>query len=518
MNDALPAKWLSYITVAAIGGTAGWIARPKHGGPQQIVSKEIAPVKPARPGGEDLLDAFVQKHKSPSSPAKGSITDRFNEISKTLPVSADPAADFQKLLAEYSPAMGAAQGVDQLATLGALFSQWIDHDPQAAFTFVGRGYAYGGNSRMVANVFFNDFAGKYLEKHGLPALMDAISGAGKLVDLLTPVISKDLAKRGSMQELKQLRETSPVFFESGQAGGELGKEWPVERRDELLAALDPKSSAAAMAAIAARMEGSSGGEWIMTKWENGELSQEIREAMASGVFGSSDSIIPGITLHQRLGLMRELGTLEKEAKKQQVWENYYSWTAPGTVKKKDEEWIADGMIRNSLRNCFNADGGDDDSLFGFRHGVLDVGEVLKLAKANTVDPGDYRSAYDSQLFRTLAEENPHAALGMLTGMPPKEQEKQKADAARAWSNNINPDAFFRLTESVDTTGDDGLQASLQDAWDRKSHARIHAYGTSYLEWIKTLPTGANKTRALKSIAQGGFSQLSVEAGKLLNQP
>ncbi len=218
---------ISYLLIAMIGGTSGWIAQHRDARPAPVAGRvqESPPAKVTPADGAELLDAFVQKQKdnskSSNSPAKGSLSDRFNELSKTLPVSPDPAADFQKLLAEF------------------------------------------------------------LEKRGLPALMDALSGTGNLVNSLAPVIFRDLGKRVSLEEIEQIKENSPALFADYQAGQYLGKEWPVRRREELLAALDPKSAAHALPGIIGRMEGSTGGERILTKLKSGGFSREIKDAMAS---------------------------------------------------------------------------------------------------------------------------------------------------------------------------------------------------------------------------------------------
>lgn len=505
-------QWrVSYLLVAVIGGVAGWILKPREAvSPVVVATSHGASPRPAVLDGGELLDEFVRKQKdgqkTPNAAAKGSIADRFNELSKTLPAFIDPAADFQKLLAEFSvgqasgqPGLTPGAGVDQIATLGVLLGQWIDLDAQAAFTFVGNAYASGGGARIVANVYLEGLAAEYLEKRGLPALMDALSGSGNLVNSLAPVIFRDLGKRGSLEELEQMKEKSPAFFADYQAGQYLGKEWPVERREELLAALDPKSAAYALPGIIGRMEGSTGGEWILTKLKSRGFSQEIKDAMASGLMGSFNSNIQGVTLQQRLEIMQELGTLQRM----------------GEDRTKNE------MIFASLRGCFHSSDHKDDFLFGLRHGALTASEVVELTRDKTLDPGEHRAEYNSQMFRTLAEENLPAAMDLLAGMPAAEQKMQKADAARWWFRDTNPAEFYQLVESIDTSGDESLKTMMQDSWNDKAPANLSRFGASYLEWIRALPDGENKTRALRSVHanSGKYPKLALEAENLLkNNP
>lgn len=501
---------LSYALVAGIGGSAGWLVKSQGAHSPASVARDQPgkpTVKSSGASGEELLEAFVQKQKGdsndPKTPGKGSLADRFSELDKSLPVSADPAADFQKLLAEFSartapgaPGLTPGPGIEQIATLGVLLGRWVDLDAKAAFDFIANGYLSGGGARVVANAFLGDLTKAYLERHGLAAVMDAISDNDTLTNILGTVILQDLGKRGSLQDLKWLGEQSPVITSSYQGGADLGKEWPVGRRDELIASLDPKTAAYAMTAIMGRMDGSTGGEWVLTKLKGGEYSQEIKAAMASGPLGSFQTSIGGVSLEQRLEIMRELGTLQEM----------------GADRTKNE------MIYASLRNCFNSNGNNDDFLFSLRHGALTANEVVELSKDKTLDPGTHRAEYNSQMFRTLAEENLPAAMELLAGMSAADQEKQKAYAARWWFRDTNPNEFYQLTESV-AASDDGMKSLLQGAWDDKTYANLSRFGASYLEWIKSLPEGENKTRALRSIQSvgsgNGYPRLALEAGNLL---
>ncbi len=501
MKTAIPSQWLSYAMVAAIGATAGWIARPKAEKAQEVTTEREKPnASPSRPGGKELLDSFIRKQKTPDSPPKGSFKDRFDKLSKTVPVSADPAADFQKLLAEFSekmesgePAMAPGPRMDRLATLGILLGQWMDIDANAAMSFMAKGYASAGGSRIVANLFLQDLAGKHLEKHGLPALMAALSGRGTFVESLVPVVSEDLSKRGSVQELQQMKADFPEFFEGPQMGHELGRKWPVERRDELLAILAPKTAAEVMSGIAARMEGSSGGEWILTRLRNGGISPELRDAMAKGSIGSPDRFVSGIPLQHRIDIMRELGTLGEG----------------------DEDEIKGRMIRDSLESLFISYKSEDDSLFSLHHGVLSAREVMEIAREKTVDPGEDHALYNSHMFRELAEENLSAAMDLLADMPPQEREKVKADAARGASRDMRPDVFLKLTESVNAAGNEEL---LQEAWNNQAAMQLRRFGAFYMDWVKSLPPGENKTRALTSIQRSKYPRFAAEAGKILKEP
>lgn len=499
---------LSYVLMAVIGGTAGWIAQHRDAPAPAPVAGRVA-AKVAALDGSELLDAFVEKINSDQAVPKVDGGDpvilRFEELRGTLPVSSDPAADFQKRLSEFAARRGSEEPlltpgarIDELATLGVLLSQWIDLDAKAAFASMASGYATAGDSRIVTNVFADKLMTMFLEKRGLAALADALSDSRNLVGPTQPAILEYLGKRGSLQDLELLKEKAPAYLSSDQAGTMLGREWPVERREELLAALDPKSAAAAIGGIMGRMPGISGGEWVLENLKNGGFSDDLRQAMAEGELGKYFNRFKGVTLQQRLDIMGELGTLQKI----------------GADRAKNE------MIFNSLRTAFYNSNSDDDILYGLRHGVMTAGEVAGLVAKNTPDPGAHRGEYNSQMFRTLAEENLPAAMEVLSGMSPADQELQKAYAARWWFREVNPNEFYKLTEELNASGNESVKSMMQDAWNDKANSNLSRFGPAYLEWIKTLPDGTNKTLALRSVqnvASGRNAKLGVEAGNLLKQ-
>jgi hypothetical protein len=485
-------KPFSYLIAAVIGCVLGWGWKHR----EAVPSEKTATVDPAeakgittRPDGTKLLEDFVQqidgKKKEPVGQPKG--------VNQALPVSTDPAGDFKKLHDKYAQDLNNGGDVGDVSPLADLLRQWMEVDPKAALEFAVR-----GGMMSPVGVTVGQAAEQFVKAHGIAALVDAIASTPVIVRMTSSAILRNVGQRGSLQDLQLLREKSPVFFEGDRAGRDVGKEWPLERRDELLAALDAKSAAAAAGAMMERMEGSSGGEWLLAKLRNGEFSKEITDAMASGSLGTYYSNLKGVTLAQRLEIMDELGTLQKT----------------GADRAKNE------MIFNSIMGAFHAYGSDSDRLFSLRHGVMTAQEVAEQVAQETPDPGKHRGEYNSQMFRTLAEENLPAAMDMLAGMSAADQEKQKAYAARWWFRNVDPDDFYKLTDGLVRSDDASVRGMMQDAWNDKAGGNLQRFGPAYLEWIKSLPDGENKTLALRSVQNvGGAShaRLAAEAGNLLKQ-
>ncbi len=482
------ANVVSYLLAAALGMAGGWLVKRRDTGEGARHAGDR--VESNRPkNGTDLLAAFV----AASDPVT-TTDERFAALRKSMAFSADPAAAFHKRFAEMEAGIGRWDDERRQMELAVLFGRWVDSDPKAALAFLAESSAAGGLASRLADACLWRVAKNAMEENGVRAFVSVLPDNPDLVMLTSRSVFEDVAKRGSLADLAWLKANAPGYFADRSAGKNLAREWPVERRDELLAALDPHDAAAAVAGIMGRMEGA-GGEWVLEKLRSGGFPQEVVREMAAGDLGEYFRSINGVSIEQRLEIMGLLGTLGNI----------------GEDRAKNE------MIFNSIRNRFFGRE-TDDSLYGLRHGTLTAGEVLARAVETMPDPGKHTGEYNSQMFRTMAEENLPAAMELLSGMPPQQQEKEKALAARWWFRDADPQDFFNLVQDLNATGDGATKAMMQDAWNDKSRAYLDRYGASYLEWVRALPDGVDRTQALRSVAASGSNpRLAAQARNLLEK-
>lgn len=492
-------KYLSYLVISAAGGLAGLWIKPLEVAERPVSDRKPDAVSPTlRKDGAALLDEFIARKASAKMRSSGSKADstygQFEELRAVMERSENPERDFRALFAEYDSAKGnPRKGMELLPKLGVMLAQWLEQDGRGALEFLTKSYQENGAARIVANLYLRGLAKEYVSKHGWKAYAEAVSGQESLLSLAAPAIFDDFAAHADRAGVESLKEIAPSLFGNGEAGRLLAERWPVGNREELLGLLDPNSAAEAMATLVGRMEDNQGADWILDKLKNGGVSDELRSAMARGKLGRYYSSVEGATLEQRLAIMDELGTLKEM----------------GADRAKNE------MIYASLRNCFDS-WENSDTLYALRHGVLSAAEVVELAARETPDPGKHRGEYDSQMYRTLAEENVDAAEELLAGMSEEEKAKQKAYAARWWFRTTNPNEFYQLVSGVDSSSDEGLRSLLQDAWNDKASGNVSRFGSAYLDWIQSLPDGLEKTMALQSIRSAGNPALSKRAAELLD--
>lgn len=480
------ARIASYLLVAVLGATGGWLVK-RGGGGKENPGGACAREETVPKDGKGLLAAFV----AASDPVM-TFDERLEALRKSMAVSPDPAAEFRKKFAALEHLFADLPDDDpRLLELAVLLGQWVDADAKSALAFLAEGYSSGGLTAKLADTYLWRIAKRVVAENGVRDFVSALPENREITLIISRSVFEEVGKRASLADLEWLRTNAPWFFTDMSVGRNLARQWPLERRDELLAQLDPASAAAAVSQMVGRMEG--GGEWVAQQLKDGAFSPEIVAAMAVGDLGQYFSTIKGVSIEQRLEIIGLLGSL-------------------GSM---GEDRVKNEMIFNSIRNRFFGRE-TDDSLYGLRHGTLTAAEVIERAQETMPDPGKHAGEFNSQMFRTLAEENLTAAMQMLSGMPAEQQEKEKAYAARWWFRDADPDDFYNLVRDLNATGDDSTKAMMQDAWNDKARFHIGRYGAAYLDWIKALPDGVDKTQALRSVvAAGGNARLAAQARNLL---
>ena len=98
---------------------------------------------------------------------------------------------------------------------------------------------------------------------------------------------------------------------------------------------------------------------------------------------------------------------------------------------------------------------------------------------------------------------------------------QDVYALRWWFTGVNPDRFHQVISSLDTGGDDAMASALHEAWKSKTESNLERFGEDYLEWVKALPAGQNRTWAiecLRDAAKNSHPRVSRAAAELLENP
>lgn len=474
--------------------------------------------KPLTDGASLLTDAekavkagyTIVKH-DPDAP-----WNNFQKFSESLPPEADRKAAFDALLKQCTSsgltswkAIATGEHGEVFATLAVRYRQWLEESPAEAMKLLGTDDATFG---LLMDEYGFAIFRKQCEKSDLRNFAQSIpadlkDNRGMLVTLLT----ESIAKRQSMEDLEWLMENrsdlvgKKVDF---RIATRLGEYWPLESRDAMVPNLKGAECGIAMVWIARRMKPDEGVAWLKSWIDSGKLDEKTVEnigdnATSLNLQGGSDPFQdpslpdkPKVPLAEQIATIRSLGG------------------ADGT----NDHDLQSRMIAGQVRDFLNS---DRDWLYQFRNGLVTADEVLAAALEASSDPGPAMNEFRSQIYRHLLEDDSAAASKLLSGLSESDRKWQDVYALRWWFTGVNPDRFFEVISQFDSGGDAKMDAALWDAWKAKSRSNLERFGEDYLEWVRALPEGKNRTWAIESLqeaAKNSHPRVFRAAAELLKKP
>jgi hypothetical protein len=473
--------------MTAAGGVAAGLAWPS---PPTVVAKapvqavaadrEPAPISPAML--VDQLSAEIRKAREQLAklpPTTRGVREFYVELLSKMEPTEDPGATFLDLASKFGTDEGelarlgeTEDGRMKLAMLGARYSQWFHHDPD--------GFAAAWESRDpvmsgVNGYFVMTIAAEVVEKDGVMGSLDRL-------DKLRPehaawsAIASDIAKREDLAGLQALLESSHPLVKSTMLSYffyTVGEQWPLERRDELVSIARGEAQARVIASLCRRMNSPEGLAWVKGLIDGGVIDEKARESVWNEHFIHTMGNAGAIPVVEQVALLRDLAG-----------------------EGGNERTIGNGVVTRSLQSFFN--NREEDWLYAFRHGQLTASEVREAARAVMGEMGEHRREFNGQIFRHLAEDDLDAAMELLGGMSPRDQDWQKIYAARWWFYGVDPDRFVQLVSSI-TLDEPAVHDAMWNAWRDKSRPNLERYGDDYLEWIKAMPPGPVRTSALRGL-------------------
>ena len=482
---------ISYPIALAVGAGVGFFAIPKSNNVRGNMadSNSVKRERQNKPGSSgELIDSLIAdqkaeavKNQSESGSVFGSST--FDELSDSLAPAADPAAAFSELLKQAQAAGIDSQGnvmskeqAEILAMLGVRYSQWMMIDTKAALAL------YNSDDPLTVvtvSQYGTDALEKVIAAKGLRSVLSDVPDVSKVGWAFAYQAAQVIGTPAGREDLMWLIENRPDVIENKSfqsAGYVFGGKWPLDERDALLGLLKGRLCADSMLAIAKRMDGSSGVDWIKSWIDSGTLDAEAMKRLGGDGTAQQLSDKTGLSISERVNIIRQLGAYQ------------------GTDDKRLKAQLISGQLHEFLTS-------DADWLYAFRHGAVSANDVYTAALAALPDPGDAKPELRTQIFRHLSEDDLGTAIKLLDAMTDDQKEWQKIWGAQWWFNGVNPDQFAKVVSSVSCEGDGAKETALKSAWRNKASENLERFGEDYLTWAKALPEGKNRAWALESIQQ-----------------
>lgn len=516
--------WIGTHLVAAVIGSV--LAANLHAPPPEPVAIRDGAVrerpKPLADGASLLADAdqAIRERLNKAGSENGGVDSWaiYTKLYASLAPEADRKAAFDSLLKQCTslgltswPAINSGEHAEVFSTLAVRFSQWLEESPAEAMKMLGTDDAAFG---MLMNEYGFAIFRKQCEESDFRNFAESIPA--NLTDrhgMLVSALMESIGRRGSMEDLEWLMANRPDLVGKKidwRIISGIGANWPLESRDALVPNLSGTDCGLAMVLIARRMKPEEGVAWLRSWIDSGKLDEKARETIGSNATSlrlggevdidpfhdSPAPAKPRVPLAEQIATIRSLG---------------------GAGGTSDHD-LQSRMIAGQVHNFLNMGG---DWLYQFRNGMVTADEVLAAALEASPDPGPAMNEFRSQIYRHLLEEDSAAASRLLGGMSEADRKWQDVYALRWWFTGVNPDRFFEVISQFDSGGDPKMDAALWDAWKTKSQSNLKRFGEDYLEWVKALPEGRNRTWAIESLqeaAKNSNPRVFRAAAELLKKP
>ncbi len=202
----------------------------------------------------------------------------------------------------------------------------------------------------------------------------------------------------------------------------------------------------------------------------------LHPGLAAHLFRYAD---PSVPLEERIGQMGPL---------------YDDDLSPEQVREIALKQISTVDINELMKN-------GTDYRFAFRHGTMSAEEVLAAVKREFPElaaASDFETRV--RVFNELAAEDPAAAAVLLEGLSKEERALAVLHQARWTFRDIAPDAFLGMIGLAADFDSPQATADRLDAWRNFNSHAYPRYGDDYLDWVRALPPGPDRTAARAALA------------------
>lgn len=477
---------LTYTAAALLGwGTANILNKPSPSDdpPPTTGDPSNPKSKPSIDGDqliEDALATLAQSPSQPGGPSEEQLDNFFadyDRLKAELPPTTDPEQTFRDLFARHAATLNdeaILNGDPAALELAVRYYHWMLEEPGDALSFLSQNPPPGNLTQINLDHFGKDFVEDMGFDRSL-AILKTLPGSNDWV--IGKQVIRDLAERGSIEDLlkyEQARHSQNPNAVRTALGKQLGESWPTDRGHELIAHLKGGTAASAAVALAKRMDGKSGLQWVLDLAESGALDDNAKRALNNRSLVNSLIDKDGISVDERVKAYQTLGIM----------------------KNSSDHFVGVMIIDWKLREfMFN----DDDWHFAFRHGEATAAEVLNAAMVAMPDFETRREEVASQLFRQLAEDNQAAAMELIADQSNEDIAWARTNSTRWAFFGVNPNDVHSWTSDTADLNNPHQDNAFHEGWRDRSGSNLSRFGDEYLQWAIALPDGKQRTMALEGI-------------------
>lgn len=169
----------------------------------------------------------------------------------------------------------------------------------------------------------------------------------------------------------------------------------------------------------------------------------------------------------------------------------------GAQELHSEQKLWDQLTASDVQNKMRS---SSDLNFQFRNGNIDATQVLaqlmqELPELSTKSP----SALRETIFKNLVEQNPHAAMPLLTNLSQADRSMVVLRAAQTGFGRLDPTLFLAALNEV-PANDATLRDDRLRAWTAHAENNYETLDKEYVSWVRALPDGVDREMAIYSLS------------------
>ncbi|MEO5917493.1 MAG: hypothetical protein ABIS50_24910 [Luteolibacter sp.] len=451
-----------------------------------------SPTRNLRSHGEGdgaLLLAAFKKEQS-------EIKSRYEELKETLPVAKDLKAAAVEAFAKWK---GSPNDEDAFSEMKVRILHWLRQNPTDAMDFIATASVNDSDFGDLGPLIAPDVFKEVIAEKGLLGSLPWLTKYPIAFALLRTATVDEMKAGGGFAiflKLDSAVKGTPCEEAWQQATflTAIGKVARFSEKERLLEYAKGLPTPGQQQGLLLGFSQSSGqaADWLLDLVEHGELETELASSL-KGALGNEVLNTPTMDMDKRVAARRATKGNEKKFRETIIGE------------------IVGGDINKLLVN-------GRDWRYEFRNGVSSLDDVVGAVRVGLPGiPSEGEEAMHIALYHQLSEENPDKALPLLDGL--SEEKRREVLFSGTWNSygNNNPDDFMSFLGSLPEPVTQKEKDDRAKGWDWKARGCLDRYGDDYVEWVKAMPPGADKDKAMNSLVWATREQNPTKARELSDQ-
>lgn len=424
-----------------------------------------------RPLLDDLIDLTAPKVAELDLPASGTFESQARSL-------AERHAFLNKLIDEGRGSPGMEAERDQIwVEAMKRFGLWIGEDHEQALAAMGDEES---SLHKLAATYFAENPGQLVGLLGFEDYLVRLDETETAKKVAGPYFGEYLGEQGDLGQISKIMASHESMLWDQSMMTALGEHWPLGQKEGLVEKLDDlleergylggRQAGSTLVALAKRMPDFTGKDWLLDLYRNESVTEDMKNLIKHNSVEVTK--MPGFPLPDQLQTLRDFGMYD------------------GMSDHRAQAQLIYYKVNDLLR-------ADDDLLFAFRNGGFSPEETYEKIYQGMPEFHTYPSEVRAHIIRRLAEHSTEGTLALITEGTAEQQAGEKVNASRWSFYQIDPNQLADWQGQVSNPSSEHA-GQMAQVWNERTGGNVRRYGSSYYDWIATLPPGLTRDHAVES--------------------